>query len=56
MFVGFAFLLGRQDLTQMEHIGYRIAQFAAMACVIWFVIRSLPFEWYKRKADKRARR
>jgi ubiquinone biosynthesis protein len=54
--VGFAFLLGQQNLTQLERIGYRIALFAAIASVIWFVIRSLRFEWHKRKADKRAHR
>jgi ubiquinone biosynthesis protein len=55
LIVGFAFLLGRQNLTQLEGIGYRIALFVAMASVIWFVIRSLRFEWHKRKADKRTR-
>jgi len=56
LIVGFAFLLGGQNLTPLEHIGYRIVLFAAIASVIWFVIRSLRFEWHKRKADKRARR
>jgi CBS domain-containing protein len=56
LIVGFALLLGRQDLRPLEHIGYRIALFAAIASVIWLVIRSLRFEWHKRKADKRARR
>jgi ubiquinone biosynthesis protein len=55
LIVGFAFLLGRQNLTQLEGIGYRIALFVAIASVIWFVIRSLRFEWHKRKADKRTR-
>jgi ubiquinone biosynthesis protein len=56
LIVGFAFLLGQQNLTQLELIGYRITLVAATASVIWFVIRSLRSEWHKRKADKRARR
>ena len=56
LIVGFAFLVGRQDLTQLERIGYRGLLFAAIASVIWFVIRSLRIEWHKRKADRRARR
>jgi len=56
LIVGFAFLLGRQNLTPLEHIGYRIALFAAIASVIWFVIRYLRSDWHKRKADKRKHR
>ena len=56
LIVGFAFLLGRQNLSQLELIGYRITLFVAITSVIWFVIRSLRIEWHKRKADKRARR
>ncbi|MGD0918465.1 MAG: AarF/UbiB family protein [Thermodesulfobacteriota bacterium] len=54
LIVGFAFLIGRQDLTQLERIGYRVVLFAAIASVIWFVIRSLRIEWHKRQADRRA--
>jgi ubiquinone biosynthesis protein len=56
LIVSFAFLLGLQNLTHLERIGYRIALFAAIASAIWFVIRSLRFEWHKRKADKRGHR
>lgn len=56
LIVGFAFLLGGQNLSPPEVIGYRIVMFAAIASVIWFVIRSLRFEWYKRRADRRGRR
>jgi ubiquinone biosynthesis protein len=56
LIVGFAFLLGGQNLTHLERSGARIALFAAIVSVIWFVIRSLLFEWHKRKADKRAHR
>ena len=56
LIVGFAFLVGRQDLSRLERIGYRGILFAAIASVIWFVIRSLRIEWRKRKADRRARR
>jgi uncharacterized membrane protein len=56
LIVGFAFLLGRQNLSQLELIGYRITLFVAITSVIWFVIRSLRIEWHKRRADKRARR
>jgi ubiquinone biosynthesis protein len=56
LIVGFTFLVGRQNLTQLERIGYRVVLFAAIASVIWFVIRSLRIEWHKRQADRRARR
>jgi hypothetical protein len=56
LIVGFAFLVGRQELTQLERIGYRVVLFAAIASVIWFAIRSLRFEWRTRQADRRARR
>jgi hypothetical protein len=56
LIVGFSFLVGRQDLTQLERIGYRVVLFAAIASVIWFVIRWLRIEWHKRRADRRASR
>ncbi len=56
LIVGFAFLLGGQNLTPLEVIGYRIVLFAAIASVIWLFIRSLHFEGYKRRADRRGRR
>ncbi len=56
LIVGFAFLVGRQDLSRLERIGYRVILFAAIASVLWFVIRFLRIEWHKRKAEKRAHR
>jgi len=56
LIVGFSFLVGRQDLTQLERIGYRVVLFAAIASVIWFVIRWLRIEWHKRRADRLGRR
>jgi hypothetical protein len=56
MIIGFAFIVGRQDLTRLERIGYRIVLFAATNSVIWLFVRSLRNEWRERQADRRARR
>jgi len=48
--------LKENDLPPLEHIAYQIVLFAAIASVIWLVMRSLRFEGYKRRADRRGRR
>jgi ubiquinone biosynthesis protein len=53
--IGFAFIVGRQELTQLERIVYRVALFAALASVVWLLVISLRNEWQKRQADRRRR-
>jgi len=53
MIVGFAFLVGRQDLSRLEWIGYRLALFAAVASVIWLLLRSVRSEWSRNHAGRR---
>jgi ubiquinone biosynthesis protein len=55
LIVGFGFIVGQQDLTQPERIGYRVVLFAAIASVIWLLVRSLGSEWRKHRADRRTR-
>jgi len=55
LIVGFAFLVGRQDLSRPEQIGYRVVLFAAVASVIWLLGRSVRSEWRRRQADRRRR-
>jgi ubiquinone biosynthesis protein len=53
LIVGFAFLVGRQDLSRPERIGYRIVLFAAVASVIWLLVRSVRGEWRRNHAKRR---
>ncbi len=55
LIVGFAFLVGRQNLTQPERIGFRVVLYAAIGSVIWLLVRLLRSEWRKRQADRRPR-
>ncbi len=55
LIVGFAFLVGRQDLSRPEWIGYRMVLFAAVASVIWLLVRSARSEWRRNHADKGTR-
>jgi ubiquinone biosynthesis protein len=55
LIVGFAFIVGRQELTQPERIGYRMVLLAAIASVIWLLIKSLHNEWRKSQANRRPR-
>ena len=53
MIVGFAFLVGRQELSRPEWIGCRVALFAAVASVVWLLVRSVRGEWRRNHADRR---
>jgi ubiquinone biosynthesis protein len=55
LIVGFAFLVGRPDLTQPERIIYRVVLFTAIVSVIWLLVRSLRNERRRRKADRQRR-
>lgn len=53
LIVGFAFLLGQQSLSPPERIIYRMVLCAAIASVIWLLMRTLVGEWRRRKSDRR---
>jgi ubiquinone biosynthesis protein len=55
LIVGFAFIVGRQELTAPERIGYRMVLLAAIASVIWLLLKSLRNEWRKSQAHRRSR-
>jgi ubiquinone biosynthesis protein len=55
LIVGFAFLVGRQDLSLLEQIGYRVVLFAAVASVIWLLGRLVRSEWRRHQAGRKLR-
>jgi hypothetical protein len=55
LIVGFSFLVGQQELTEPERIGFRIVLYAAIGSVIWLLLRSLRNELHKHRAERRSR-
>ena len=52
LIVGFGFIMGGQALTQVERIVYRVVLSAAIASVLWLLVRSLRHEWRRRQVDR----
>lgn len=52
LIVGFAFLVSRQGLSRPEQVIYRVVLFAAIASVIWLLVKLLRDGRRRRRADR----
>jgi ubiquinone biosynthesis protein len=54
LIVGSSFLVAQPGLSETERIGCRIVLVAAIASIVWLVVKMGRAEWRKRRQDKRA--